>query len=39
MLQMIYYIIKARSGDLKVQTKEGKYAEFIIQLPYQNIKS
>jgi signal transduction histidine kinase len=38
-LSLSYDIIKAHGGDLKVQTKEGKYAEFIIQLPYQNIKS
>jgi len=27
-----YDIIKAHGGDIKVQTKEGEGAEFIIQL-------
>ena len=39
MVQTIYDIIKAHGGELKVETKEGEGAEFIIQLPYQNIKS
>ncbi len=27
-------IVKAHAGELKVETKEGEGAEFIIQLPY-----
>jgi signal transduction histidine kinase len=34
MVQTIYDIIKAHGGELKVETKEGEYAEFIIRLPY-----
>ncbi|MCW3118954.1 MAG: hypothetical protein JWM28_3036, partial [Chitinophagaceae bacterium] len=32
-LSLSYDIIKAHHGELKVQTKEGEFAEFIIQLP------
>ncbi len=32
-LSLSYDIIKAHGGELKVQTKEGEGAEFIIQLP------
>ncbi|MES1213917.1 MAG: two-component regulator propeller domain-containing protein [Bacteroidota bacterium] len=32
-LSLSYDIIKAHHGDLKVETKEGEYAEFIVQLP------
>ncbi len=28
-----YDIIKAHGGEIKVETKESKYAEFIITLP------
>ncbi len=31
-LSLSYDIIKAHGGELKVETKEGKGAEFIIQL-------
>lgn len=34
-LSMSYDIIKAHGGELKVETKEGEYAEFIITLPIQ----
>ncbi len=30
---MSYDIIKAHGGELKVNTKEGEFAEFTIQLP------
>ncbi|MFN2439309.1 MAG: ATP-binding protein, partial [Chitinophagaceae bacterium] len=33
-LSMSYDIIKAHGGELKVETKEGEGAEFIIQLPF-----
>ena len=33
MIQTIYDIVKAHSGELKVETKEGEGSEFIIQLP------
>ncbi len=33
-LSLSYDIIKAQGGEFKVETKEGEYAEFIIQLPY-----
>jgi signal transduction histidine kinase len=36
-LSMSYDIVKAHGGELKVETKEGDGAEFIIQLPYQII--
>jgi two-component system, NtrC family, sensor kinase len=32
-LSLSYDIIKAHGGELKVETKEGEYAEFIIILP------
>ena len=32
-IQITYDIIKAHSGELRVETKEGEEAEFIIQLP------
>ena len=32
-LSLSYDIVKAHSGELKVQTKEGEGSEFIIQLP------
>jgi signal transduction histidine kinase len=32
-LSLAYDIIKAHSGEIKVQTKEGEGSEFIIQLP------
>ena len=32
-LSLAYDIVKAHGGELKVQTKEGKGAEFIILLP------
>jgi len=32
-LSMSYDIIKSHGGELKVETKEGEYAEFIIYLP------
>ncbi len=34
-----YDIIKAHGGEIKVETKEGEGAEFVIQLPMnENIK-
>ncbi len=33
-LSLSYDIIKAHGGELKVETKEGEFAEFIIQLPH-----
>ena len=32
-LSLSYEIVKAHKGELKVDTKEGEFAEFIIQLP------
>ena len=32
-LSLSYDIVKAHGGELKVQTREGGGAEFIIQLP------
>jgi signal transduction histidine kinase len=32
-LSLSYEIIKAHGGEIKVRTKDGEYAEFIIQLP------
>ena len=32
-IQTIYDIIKAHRGEIKVETKEGEGAAFIIQLP------
>ncbi|WP_051189333.1 tetratricopeptide repeat-containing sensor histidine kinase [Daejeonella oryzae] len=37
-LSLSYDIIKAHGGELKVETKEGEFAEFIIQLPISNHK-
>ena len=33
-LSLSYDIIKAHGGELKVETKEGEYAEFIVHLPH-----
>jgi signal transduction histidine kinase len=33
-VQTSYDIVKAHGGELKVETKEGKGSEFIIQLPF-----
>ncbi len=33
MVQTSYDIIKAHGGELKVETKENEYTEFIIHLP------
>ena len=33
-LSLSYDIVKAHGGELKVETKEGKGSEFIIQLPF-----
>ena len=33
-LSLSYDIIKAHGGELKVETKEGEFAEFMIILPY-----
>ncbi|MBD0376708.1 MAG: sensor histidine kinase [Flavisolibacter sp.] len=32
-LSLSYDIIKAHGGKMKVDTKEGEYAEFVVQLP------
>ena len=32
-LSLSYDIIKAHGGEIKVDTKEGEFAEFVIQLP------
>ena len=32
-LSLSYDIIKAHGGEIKVETKEGAYAEFIVDLP------
>jgi signal transduction histidine kinase len=32
-IQTIYDIVKAHGGELKVETSEGEYAEFVILLP------
>ncbi len=37
-LSLSYDIVKAHGGELKVETKEGEGAEFIILLPVQLIK-
>ena len=37
-LSLSYDIVKAHGGELKVETKEGEFAEFIIQLPIGNDK-
>jgi signal transduction histidine kinase len=33
MVQTTYDIIKAHGGELKVETKEGEFAEFILKIP------
>ena len=38
-LSMSYDIVKAHGGELKVETKEGEGAEFIITLPIINLKT
>ena len=35
-LSLSYDIIKAHGGEIKVETKESHYAEFIIELPYED---
>ncbi len=35
-LSLSYDIIKARGGEIKVETKEGEGSEFIMQLPLKN---
>ena len=37
-LSLSYDIIKAHGGEFKVETKEGEFAEFTIQLPMRNDK-
>jgi signal transduction histidine kinase len=37
-LSLSYDIIKAHGGEIKVETKEGEGAEFIIQLPLNQVK-
>lgn len=32
-LSLSYDIIRAHGGEIRVETKEGEYAEFVIQLP------
>ena len=32
-LSLSYDIIKAHGGEIKVETKEGEFTEFLIQLP------
>ena len=32
-LSLSYDIIKAHGGEIKMETKEGEFAEFIIELP------
>jgi two-component system NtrC family sensor kinase len=32
-LSLSYDIIKAHRGELKVNTSEGEYAEFVVELP------
>ncbi len=34
-LSMSYDIIKAHGGEIKVETNDGEFAEFIIQLPWE----
>ena len=34
MVQTTFDIIIAHEGELKVESKEGEFAEFIIQLPW-----
>lgn len=35
-LSLSYDIIKAHKGEIKAETKEGEFAEFIILLPHNN---
>jgi|KBSSwiStaDraftv2_1062776.scaffolds.fasta_scaffold36638_3 Signal transduction histidine kinase len=35
-LSLAYDIVKAHGGEIKVETKEGEYTEFIIHLPFIN---
>jgi len=35
-LSLAYDIVKAHGGEIKVESKEGEFAEFIIQLPALN---
>ena len=35
-LSLSYDIIKVHGGEIKVETKEGEFAEFVVQLPIQN---
>ena len=32
-LSLSYDIIKAHGGEIKVETKEGEFTEFVIQIP------
>ncbi len=32
-IQTIYDIVKAHGGEFKVETKEGEFAEFTIEIP------
>jgi signal transduction histidine kinase len=32
-LYMSYDIVKAHGGEIKVETKEGEFTEFVIQIP------
>ena len=32
-IQTAYDIVKAHGGELKVDTKNGEFSEFVIQLP------
>jgi signal transduction histidine kinase len=32
-LSLSYDIIKAHGGEIKVETKEGEFTEFVIRLP------
>jgi signal transduction histidine kinase len=34
-LSLSYDIIKAHGGEIKVETKEGEGAEFVIYLPFE----
>ena len=33
MVQTAYDIVKAHGGEVKLETSEGEFAEFIIELP------
>ncbi len=37
-LSLSYDIIKAHGGEIKVETKEGEYSKFIIELPFKSKK-